>query len=163
MGSTCSEGTGNPCGTDIPEVLKPLVEFEEEGGTPIEWCDAECGDVLCGEEPLTNWQDEPFPQWTAFNEDTGEEMLCVSACPRCGTLVGATEDGRPYRIPFAKIMGALEHRDRALEWLAVHVAWWSCVTPCPHGYVPNSKDECGHEPEECWVTAALKAAEEAES
>lgn len=54
-------------------------------------------------------------------------------------------------------------RRAALEWLAVHVAWWSCVTPCPHGYVPNSKDECGHEPEECWVTAALKAAEEAES
>jgi len=86
---------------DIPDVLKPLVEFEEEDGTPIEWCDAECG-----------WStiDADDGMWLLPNRETGDNFFWTGDnpchCPRCGAVLGVTDSyHKPYRIRFSKIVG----------------------------------------------------------
>lgn len=96
----------------IPEVLEPLVEFEdEETGEPVAVCGPTCGKSYSYGET-----------WHATHDSgaLGAILLAYKAgrmahCPYCGTLVGFAADGRPYRIRFSRIVEALAHRDRALE------------------------------------------------
>ena len=128
----------------IPEVLRPLVEFEEEDG-PLIYCSEGCNksDVLVfypndimdndlrhptTEDPRDDarpvvyiWQVENLPTVDLNGRDLAVRYAHAqgtTSCPHCHAVLGYAPDDRPYRIRFSRIVEALAHRDRALEIMA---------------------------------------------
>ena len=95
---------------EIPDVLKPLIETHEGDGSPVAVCDPGCGKTFrFGVLWRIKLRGKPAELGI---------MRGVCWCAYCGTIVGEDECGRPYRIRHSRVVEALEHRDRALEWLA---------------------------------------------
>lgn len=137
------------------KTLMQFAEFEEEDGSPVAVCDPGCGKTFrFGVLWRIKLRGKPAELGI---------MRGVCWCAYCGTIVGEDECGRPYRIRLSRVVEALEHRDRALEWLAANrhlggcpAEWHIAGAPCP-----EDGSDCPEDRSDCWVRAALKAAEEA--
>lgn len=140
----------------ISPTLVPLVEFEEEDGSPVASCG--CGGVcnFYAAQPVPVGRN-PWGWYVVVDMGHRVNFLSCFYCEKCGTLVGYS-DGAPYRVRFSRVVEALAHRDRALEWACDRLGEEALTCPdAPFDgcHAPDDYDCAGH-----WREAALAATEE---